>query len=527
MDVQYLKENGEKHASVFYVDSAKRDRTFFPTPSRYEVIFNEPFRNVFSIQVLDASIPRTHYNIDAYNNEFCYIIGSKETIITLPVGDYTDVDIIDEMNQLFNGRILMAFLSSPSDRRKQFIFQSIEPFYIKPFKTTIRSLLGFDQGNSTMIVSQNDPEHFIRHELDNTNPSSGIDVPVTDPDIVMYQHFVANATGFVDSLRLQIRLDDIDIINVNQFILNARVMSGTTLVAKGTTTALQLQTSVVISNWESYESLQEGSMYYIIINNSDVTYVNYYITVDVVSSETQQLYFARGVQMEVDTNTLFVSENKINRYMLPDSTTIEESYFGITANNLNVTMSLAFNLTISEHMYSVVPPGIYNLLGDRYIVLRCPEIENHTMSSIRSFNTTDPETDKTDVRQYETGIAKFKMSVVGFREERFDFNTLPPQEFHPIGKLTSLTFSFENQDGRLYDFKGVNHTLSLSVNFYKLKINSFLNNIHAIQQNTREESSEEQGGYDASPQRTFGQEYYDPQDQYDKNWQPSFPNDGV
>jgi len=231
--------------------------------------------------------------------------------------------------------------------------------------------------------------------------------------------------------------------------------------------------------------------------------------------------------MEVDTNTLFVSENKINRYMLPDSTTIEESYFGITANNLNVTMSLAFNLTISEHMYSVVPPGIYNLLGDRYIVLRCPEIENHTMSSIRSFNTTDPETDKTEIRQYETGIAKFKMSVVGFREERFDFNTLPPQEFHPIGKLTSLTLSFENQDGRLYDFKGVNHTLSLSVNFYKLKINSFLNNIHAIQQNTREESSEEQGGYDASPQRTFGQEYYDPQDQYDKNWQPSFPNDGV
>jgi len=529
MDVQFLKENADKHSSVFYVDSAKRDRTFFPTPSRYEVNFNEPFRNVFSIQVLDASIPRTHYNIDAHNNEFCFIIENMETTITLPIGDYADVDIIDETNRLLNGRIVMAFLSSPSDRRKQFIFRSIEPFQIKPFKTTLRSLLGFDEGNATVIDSQDDPEHFIRHELDNTTNSTtgGVNVPVTRSDIVLYQHFVANATGFVDSLRLQIRLNDIDIINVNEFILNARVMRGTTLVAKGSTTALRLQTSVVLSNWKSYESLQQGTAYYFVLNNSDVMYANYDITVDVVSSETQQLYFMQGVQMG-SVEKLFVSENKINRYVLPDGNIdIEGSYFGITSNDLDITMSLAFNLTISEHMYSVVPPGIYNLLGDRYIVLRCPEIENHTMSSIRSFNTMNPDTDQTEIRQYETGIAKFKMSVVGFREERFDFNTLPPQEFHPIGKLTSLTFVFENQDGRLYDFKGVNHTLSLSVNFYKLQIKSFFNNINAIQQETREEFTEEQGGDDASPQRTSVQEHYDPQDQYDENWQPRFPNDGV
>lgn len=527
MDIQFLKENGEKYSSVFYVDSAKRDRTFFPTPSRYEVTFNEPFRNVFSIQVLDASIPRTHYNVDAHNNEFCYIIGNTETIVTLPVGDYSDIEIIEEMNQRLNGRIVMQFLSSPSERRKQFIFRSIEPFKVKPFKTTLRSLLGFDQGNSTLIDSQNDPEYFIRHELDNINPSSGVNVPTTRSDLVLYQHFVANATGFVDSLRLQIRLNDVDIINVNQFTLNARVMLGTTIMAEGSTTALALQTSVVITNWVSYESLHQGTAYYFVINTSDVTYANYDITVDVVSSETQQLYFVLGVQMGGDADVLFVPENKINRYKLPDNTTIEERYFGITANDLDVTMSLAFNLTISEHMYSIVPPGIYNLLGDRYIVLRCPEIENHIMSSIKSFNTVNPDTDQTEVRQYETGIAKFKMSVVGFREERFDFNVIPPQEFHPIGKLTSLTFSFENQDGRLYDFKGVNHTLSLSVNFYTLKNNSFLNNINATRQKTREKHDEEQGGDGASPRRTLVQELYDSQDQYDQSWQSSFPFNGA
>jgi hypothetical protein len=466
-----------------------------------------------------------------HNNEFCFIIGNTETTITLPIGDYTDVDVIEETNRLLNGRIVMAFLSSPSDRRKQFIFRSIEPFQIKPFKTTLRSLLGFDEGNATVIYSQNDPEHFIQHEINDTATSAttGINISVTRSDIVLYQHFVANATGFIDSIRLQIRLNDIDIINVNEFILNSRVMRGTTLVAKGFTTALRLRTSVIISNWVSYESLQQGTAYYFVLNNTNVTYANYDIAVDVVSKETQQLYFTQGVKMSTKpANTLFVPGNKINRYVSTDSNIdIQSRYFGITSNDLDVTMSIAFNLTISEHMYSVVPPGIYNLLGDRYIVLRCPEIENHTMSSIRSFNTVNPDTDQTEIRQYETGIAKFKMNVVGFREERFDFNTLPPQEFHPIGKLTSLTFVFENQDGRLYDFKGVNHTLSLSVNFYKLQIKSFFNNINAIQQETREEFTEEQGGDDASPQRTSVQEHYDPQDQYDENWQPRLPNDGV
>ena len=529
MDVQHLKANGEKYSSVFYVDSAKRDRAFFASPSRYEVTFNEPFRNVFSIQVLDASIPRTHYNVDAYNNEFCYIIGTTETSLQLPVGDYTDVEIIDEMNQRLNGRIVMAFLSSPSERRKQFVFRSTDPFTIKPFKTTLRNLLGFDQGISTSIDSLNDPEYFIRHELDNINPSSGFDVPVTQQELVFYQQFVANATGFVDSLRLQIKLNDVDLISVNDFTLNARVMLGTTVVAEGSTTALELQTSVVIEDWVSNAALQQGLVYYFILNTSDVTYANYDITVDVVSSEIQQLYVVKGVQVGNGPDTLFVPENKINHYALADGTTVEERYFGITANDLDVTMSLAFNLTISEHMHSIVPPGIYNLLGDRYIVLRCPEIENHIMSSIKSFNTINPDTNQPEVRQYETGIAKFKMSVVGFREERFDFNILPPQEFHPIGKLTSLTFSFENQDGRLYDFKGVNHTLSLSVNFYKLKNNSFLNTIisNAPRQETREESDEEQGGYGASPQRTYVQELYDTQDQYDQSWQSPFSYDGA
>ena len=118
-------------------------------------------------------------------------------------------------------------------------------------------------------------------------------------------------------------------------------------------------------------------------------------------------------------------------------------------------------------MYSLVPPGIYNLIGDRYILLRCKEIESHVLSSVKSYDVYNPNTDSAEEQQYETGIAKFKMGVTGYREERFDFNVLPAYEFHPIGKLTALTMLFENPDGRPYNFRGVNHTVTLVVNYYK------------------------------------------------------------
>jgi len=194
--------------------------------------------------------------------------------------------------------------------------------------------------------------------------------------------------------------------------------------------------------------------------------VNYDIVVDIVSNNTQQLYLKQGVTTDFDLASFLEStENTVNAYGSPQ--TVEERYFGITSNTVGVNMGIQCTLTTVQEVYSLVPPGIYNLLGDRYIVLRCKEIENHIMSSLKSFNGINPDTETFEEKQYETGIAKFKMSVVGFREERFDFNTLPPQEFHPIGKLSSLTFAFENQDGIPYDFKGVNHTITMSINYYK------------------------------------------------------------
>ena len=124
--------------------------------------------------------------------------------------------------------------------------------------------------------------------------------------------------------------------------------------------------------------------------------------------------------------------------------------FGQTLGN----KSLAFILETSENPHTVTAPGVYSLTGDRYVILRCPEIEQHLYRS-RGYE------------RYTMGLAKCKLSVYGFDETRFDFSKLPMREFHPIGKLSQMTFRFERPDGELYNFKGINHTITFAIRYYE------------------------------------------------------------
>lgn len=467
MDIQYLKTEGERFSSIIYVDSAKRNRVFFPNPQKYEVIFNEPFRNVFSVQILDASIPRTHYNVDTHNNVLCYSVNETEFFVTLDIGDYTDVEIVESINTQLVG-ITVDFMSSPSNRRKQLVFLSETPFCIKPFKTTMRELIGLDQGFQSQIDSVDDPKNYQVSLVNDTLRNTGVRATVTNANIVFYQRFSVSESGKMGTLEFNVYKNDTDLLHTNDFDLRVRVvrLSNQTTIAEISVHSSAFADRVVLSDWESQQQLLAGQEYVFVISTINANYVHYDLSVDIVSNETQQLYVQQDVSLDFDLNAfLNIQENTINKYGTPQ--TVEDLYFGITTDTIGVNMGLNYYMTTLRELHSLVPSGIYNLLGDRYIILRCKEIENHIMSSIKSFNAVNPETNSLQERQYETGIAKFKMSVVGFREERFDFNTLPPQEFHPIGKLTSLSFSFENQDGREYDFKGVNHTITLAINHYK------------------------------------------------------------
>ena len=77
-DINYLKDNSIKQNYTFLIDSTDRDRDKFPNPNKYVVEFTVPFKNVIGMEIIDASIPRTMYNIDVENNLLYYYLGANE-----------------------------------------------------------------------------------------------------------------------------------------------------------------------------------------------------------------------------------------------------------------------------------------------------------------------------------------------------------------------------------------------------------------------------------------------------------------
>jgi len=110
--------------------------------------------------------------------------------------------------------------------------------------------------------------------------------------------------------------------------------------------------------------------------------------------------------------------------------------------------------------YLITSPGIVYFIGNKYILLRCPEIEEHLFGSL-------------SYSKYSLGLAKFRVDNVGINTERLVITKLPVREFHPIGKLSRLTLIFETSKGTLYDFKGVNHNITFAVYYFEPTQNKF------------------------------------------------------
>jgi hypothetical protein len=86
--------------------------------------------------------------------------------------------------------------------------------------------------------------------------------------------------------------------------------------------------------------------------------------------------------------------------------------------------------------------------------MRCPEIEEHLYRSLSYSKNT-------------LGIAKIRVDSVGINSEKLTITKLPVREFHPIGKLSRMSFRFETSKGGLYDFKGLNHNIIFAIFYYE------------------------------------------------------------
>ena len=260
-DIDYLKAHSQRNSYMFYIDSAKRNRNVYPHPNYYQVQFNTPLRNVYSIQVLDASIPRTHYNVDSHNNRMYYRVLDTEYYVDLDIGDYTSQQLVSSLNEkLNNNSIFVEFLSSPPEKRKQFLFKSRYPFVICTFKSTIRKTLGFDEGDYLTIDAKDDPSYYDKHVVKDTLADDTTLIDISQ-NYILWQKFVPNNTGRINTVRFNVQTTETS-MGLKVYVYNAQL---DTLIAESSVLDIIPSTSVALfDTWTTNNAeLNEGETYYL------------------------------------------------------------------------------------------------------------------------------------------------------------------------------------------------------------------------------------------------------------------------
>ena len=529
-DVDYLYENSVKKSYMFYIDSKDRDRNVYPHPNNYAITFSAPFKNVYSLEILDASIPRTQYAIDSHNNTLVYKYGTSGTIrtIKIPVGDYSDKNLITVINNALESAtdgndITIQNVSISADERSTFVFYATQEFILDMNKSTLRTVLGFDLladdsyridelGNSKYdLMSTEFPTDFDNYDSSHPYVSqhteiSGRESPdgITDEEKRIFEtKKLSDLTSVLNNMKSYFnRLyksksseSDYRILNVFEgsnstssvFPLNAEPNDYTFGDQTFNTSYNAIGQTFTISQDSSFDSFEiffndsrEITCGFVIYDNdSEITGIGSQFT-KLPAENSVKVYLSDDVNRSGDYTLIIFNprdeedtpggdENyrPVNSDKLTNvNICVNLSTGGDTFKVLNydgtynsfisgkslIGYSLCVNINTKQSLHKIEAPGMYSLIGDRYAILRCPEIEQHLFAS-HSFE------------KYSMGLAKFKLTALGYNENRFDFTSLPSREFHPIGKLTQMTFTFERPDGGLYNFRGINHTITMAIRY--------------------------------------------------------------
>lgn len=578
-DVDYLRKNSTKQSYIFLVDSAQRDRAVFPTPTEYTITFTAPFNNVIGIDIIDASIPRTQYNIDVYNNTLSFMIHDNSFVghpidisnlitVTIPPGDYTIQTLLPQLNEVLSSRLvnsqdIMARItaqavSNPPEITNLIKFTCPYPFVFDMASSTIAETLGFhmftqsNEAAKPILAQRYISGYVINHGILNrlnrrteyeklagafafpvrgTFPKLIVDVLLVGYEANAYNvqkksalieacsqewgvpHMNISITNIQDKafknewtsdysrplpaaiVTIAISKNDVNTsMNVNMQlyhsvdILNSDVSVGEINTSfegpRGIIDKMGLSTVRVAQsfriptrtylygveaalsgvgtiNWRIYTNtstvdvyepgdIVEGAEGDIVIYESDGT-LSPAEGVRVVMLEIGTYWIEFTATDDAMEPALYYNDAVGNREFLKvNRGSTQNIWEDVKIGDVVATASI--KIITADEYHTIISPGTYNLVGERYIILRCPEIEEN---SFRSLAYT----------KYFLGLAMFRMGLVGLSDNPQASSRvhIPMREFHPIGKLSKLTFRFETIDGKPYDFKGVNHTMTLAM----------------------------------------------------------------
>jgi len=489
-DVDYLIRHSTQDSMMLFIDSDKRDRQHHATPSFYTVRMEEPVKYVFGVDILDAAIPTTMYNVDYNNNELRFVWSD------LSVGSLTTVDTARVELETLSSHEVFEWAVRSEIKTHEFVTCS--------GSSSVRDWLDLNR----LPLREIAPEYcvFVRHSFDGV-PLVPSQEPVDNRRIFDISGTASTVTADV------IELVDPDGASPNRDLVQwlksrARNFSGFRVIVSSLTSAESL-----FSGTDNISGSLFDIVYYECVPVSRTSF-NEFIT-SVVSKDDGDLRLSLKIVLctiEIGNYTINTFQSTIQELLQPygiDATTSSESGAIVEkqnkllfTSNQNIMFAFCVNFdtslerfvssssgllgfddsstdgVVNDSVYlgntglpsrictrildtvsgayknMLLPRGVVNLAGPRFITLRCPEIEEHICSTGK-------------YSKYSTGLGVFKLaSGNALAHLRFDFVSLVRKPFHPIGRISRLTLRFELPDGSLYDFKGINHQILMTLKYY-------------------------------------------------------------
>jgi len=317
---------------------------------------------------------------------------------------------IEDIDFLKNNSIKENYLFIVDSKNRDYLRYPDPNYYEVVFNVPFKNVIGFD------IIDTSIPRTM--YSVDKYNNSFYFYIANSATDTLVANGLDTNNTNMNIFTKLDMTLGN---YTIQTFLLNFN----TIMNAKAVEDPINVSAPIQIVNFSNPPELT---------NKITLTCKKPFILNMYDSTLAETLGFSLNIQQEDDN----IKYKYIKKYEgNAKYSRFYHSYYNVKTGN-----------------YEITSPGIVFFIGEKYIVLRSPEIEGHAFGSLAYTN-------------YNLGIAKFKVNSVGYNDERTELSKLPIREFHPIGKLSKITFRFETSAGNLYDFKGVNHMITYVITYYR------------------------------------------------------------
>lgn len=523
MDIDYLKRIGQVDSIPVSVDSAKRDKHVFPSPAEYDVVFEEPFRNVVGLDVLDATIPNSTYNVDEKNCTLSFAVRMFSSFEKANPDDYpfltgrrtigeylSELSSSSEFISVWKGKSYTTFrlkivgslfaASTVAAQRVQYpvdgpvnttpgvlvdkdilaipmepgdaLRLGIEPLRIDP-ETSY--LIDYDLATDKYYVQDNDAKNARAVELPTFELSPGDRRVLVSATQTLSPGASATRYGHVSAASL----DDAPIAYGSRMTF-PKFAEGR-LAGLATFGLFRVAASFYDSPLVSYH--HELHLHNCVVDLGNHTVESFIeavksaiprFTVPVRAPDAGNAAPPAIISSVINlTSTSTVNPGNYSRQGKIRFWSVFPFWFDMEKSTISNVIGFStpavagqpgyaplrvgdnrwvFGARLKDNAYSVVTPGVISLLAERIVILRCPQIEEHAYSSYSCGSNSG-------------GIGVFKLYDAQYAHLRFDFTKLIKLDFHPIGKLQKIRIRFECADGSLYDFKGVDHHIFVSIKF--------------------------------------------------------------